>query len=166
VRAEEKVLSKKIAELITEWSSAKPLQGDCSPKAALDILVAFDSQVIKARNDFDRMAAAKVALSLEGSVEDSLKPLEEEIKELRDVWSSLLPVWEALQALKDGAWSAVVPRKLRQSLDAVVDQLRALPNRVRQYDAFVNMQTRVKTYQVGKRLLGWVSYFLFIPCVF
>lgn len=151
VRAEDKVLSKRITDLVAEWASCKPLQGDCLPKSALEVLAAFDGHVSKARSDFDRIGAAKVALSLDVSHEDLLKPLEEEVKDLREVWSSLMTVWEGLQALKDGLWSAVVPRKLRQSLDGVVDQLRSLPNRIRQYEAFTYLQNRVKAYQVQRR---------------
>lgn len=41
--------------------------------------------------------SSSAALGLEGAEDDGLRVLEEEVKDLRDVWSALLPPWDALQ---------------------------------------------------------------------
>jgi dynein heavy chain 1, cytosolic len=139
---------------VADWGANKPLHGDSMPRAALETLATFDTQVARTRADVDRIAAAKLALGLEASGDDLLRPLEEEIKDLREVWSSLLTVWESLQALRDTAWATVAPRKVRQALEEVVEQLRALPNRIRQYEAYTFLQNRVRGYQTVQPVIA------------
>lgn len=47
----------------------------------------------------------------------------------------------------------IVPRKIRTSLDGVMEHLKGLPNRLRQYAAFEHVQTTVKNYLKGNALV-------------
>ena len=69
-----------------------------------------------------------------------------EISDLREVWLSLVKPQDALQALGDTAWNAVIPRKVRSSLEEIQSQLRDLPNMARQYAAFEHLSALVKNY--------------------
>lgn len=51
-------------------------------------------------------------------------------------------VWEKISELEETPWSTAVPRKTRKALDAVHDDMRNLPNRVRQYEPFEHAQVR------------------------
>lgn len=46
--------------------------------------------------------------------------------------------------LRETGWSSVVTRKVRAALEEVMEQLRQLPNRVRQYEAYVALQNKVR----------------------
>jgi hypothetical protein len=63
---------------------------------------------------------------------------------LRGVWSALAGVDRELEALGSTPWAAVVPRNVRKSLEALLEQLKTFPARIRQYDAFGHVQRRIK----------------------
>ncbi|KNC72330.1 hypothetical protein SARC_15115, partial [Sphaeroforma arctica JP610] len=48
----------------------------------------------------------------------------------------------------------VAPRKLRQSLDGLLDEMKGLPNRVRQYAAYDTLRTTLRAYLKANSLVG------------
>jgi len=155
VRGEGQILAQRVSGLTQEWGEQKPVRGEEPPEGALEVLGTFEMALGVCRKEYDRLAAAKQALGLEddGASGDSsrrldpLAPLESELHDLKEVWSSLATVWATLQTLFDSPWSSVQPRILRKSLEEIQEQLRGLPNRVRQYEAFTHLQGRVRGYQ-------------------
>lgn len=96
---------------------------------------------------------AKEALELDRGVRtDELKPIEEEIQDLTVVWNELSSQWKALDQLGETPWSAIVPRKIRQTLDDLLANLKNLPNRVRQYSAFNQLQVSLCKQQSSQSL--------------
>lgn len=176
VRLESETLSARIEALMEEWEREKPAAEMTSPEMAITVLKKFENALANARLEHVRLDAAKEALGLdkEGVVKegfgdgelgnisapttnirggvhrrgmDPLVSLEKEIYDLHDVWESLQPIYATIQAHIDTPWSAVQPRHLRNSLDTIQESLRALPNRVRQYEACTHLQGRVKKYK-------------------
>lgn len=147
IMEEEKVIDSKIRDLSNEWNNSKPLKGEMKYTAALDSLKVFDGRVARLKGEYERVKRAKEALDLDqGRSDNSLRPIEEEIQDLTSVWNELSVFWKEIEQLKDTLWSAIIPRKIRHSLEEMLNNFKNLPNRMRQYAAFTYLQNAVKTY--------------------
>lgn len=147
IMEEEKAVEQKIKLLASEWNTSKPISGTIKYTVALETLKIFDGRANRLKGEFERVRKAKEALNLEqGLWEDSLKPIEEEIVDLTYVWNELSSSWKQIEQLKETAWSAIMPRKIRHSLEELQGNLKNLPNRVRTYDSFTHLQNTIKNY--------------------
>ena len=70
----------------------------------------------------------------------------EELTDLKGVWAELSKVWEKIEELKEKPWLSVAPRKIRQALDALLQQLRGFPTRLKSYASFEYVQATLKGY--------------------
>ena len=64
----------------------------------------------------------------------------EEFLDLKDLWNELMLIWKQINELKDKQWLTIQPRKLRQSLEKLVQQLTNLPPGLRQYDSYQHVK--------------------------
>jgi len=144
---EDKSLQAKVNDVQSEWSASKPLRGSIPCADALGTLQVYDGRVTQLQEHMVLLAQAKQALELEVSSTTSLELVIEEIGDLKGVWQALAEVWEKLTPIRETAWSAVIPRKVRTFLDEVGESLKQLPNRMRQYEAFEFLRNQIKSYQ-------------------
>jgi len=70
----------------------------------------------------------------------------EELTDLKEVWSELAKVSEGLEQVKEQPWLSVNPRKLRQSLDGYMEQLKNFPARLRQYASYEFTSKMIRSY--------------------
>ena len=70
----------------------------------------------------------------------------EELTDLKGVWAELSKVWEKIEELKEKPWLSVAPRKIRHALDALLQQLRGFPSRLKSYASFEYVQATLKGY--------------------
>ncbi|CAB9499374.1 heavy chain, flagellar inner arm I1 complex [Seminavis robusta] len=155
VSAEDKNAAKQRAELLASWENDKPLRGNTSPPSALDVLSKFEFTMKKASTHQENLIKAKDALGLEHSGEtSSVNEQLDELSDLKEVWQAVMKPYEELEKVKDTAWSTAVMRKVRRGLDDLLAEMRSLPNRIRQYDAYVHLHDAVKGYIAGHGLLS------------
>jgi dynein heavy chain 1 len=133
-------VAEKVANLVTNWNSEKPVAGNIAPDAALATLHSFESRFRNAETEYDTVAKAKEALDLHQSPANPVLPLLDELQDFKSVWTALSKIWESLQDLRDTLWTSVVPRKVRQSLDGLMGITKDMPSRMRQYSAFEYVQ--------------------------
>ncbi len=62
----------------------------------------------------------------------------------QEVWTQLGQVWRRLRETGAQAWGGVIPRRVRTALDERLQELRGLPAKVKQYEAFDRLQSTVK----------------------
>ena len=62
------------------------------------------------------------------------------------VWQALVPLYNSLEELKEKTWLSVQPRKLRQSLDELLAQLKQLPAKFRSYDSYNYAKKALQNY--------------------
>jgi len=146
VLAEDRLLNQRVADVVTSWENDKPLRGSLKPEQAILILSRFEVSMKIEKSSFDSLSAAKEALNLDASGENMVTNCLEELYDLKEVWSAMQVPYGKLDDLKDTLWSSCVPRKLRKALDQVIDDLRTLPSRVRQYDVYTFFHDTVKKY--------------------
>ena len=87
-----------------------------------------------------------VCVGSSGVNEEKLAVAMEELHDLRSAWAELTKIWEQIYELKEKPWISIVPRKIRQSLDSLLQQLKNLPTKLRQYAAYDHLQRVLKGY--------------------
>ena len=95
------------------------------------------------------MSPTLISSSLIGFVsgsDDRVTIALEELQDLKGVWSELGKIWEKIEELREKPWLSVAPRKIRQALDALLQQLRGFPSRLKTYASFDYVQTLLKGY--------------------
>ncbi|KAK9858605.1 Dynein heavy chain [Penicillium brevicompactum] len=140
ITAEDRVIADKIAEVIVQWNDEKPVSGTIPPEEASRTLSSFQSRLENLQSEFEMVSKAKEALDLTASAESSLPPILEEVQDFMSVWAALATIWNSLNDLRDGLWTSVQPRKLRQALDNLIKMTKEMPSRMRQYAAFEHIQ--------------------------
>mgnify|MGYP002176989161 CR=1 FL=1 len=76
-----------------------------------------------------------------------------ELSDLKEVWEAMMEPHSTLEQIKDTPWSTAVMRKIRRGLDDLLAAMRSLSNRIRQYDAYIQLHDSVKGYISGHGLL-------------
>ncbi|XP_074612492.1 cytoplasmic dynein 1 heavy chain 1-like isoform X2 [Acropora palmata] len=149
--SEDQAVETRTSELLFDWEKGKPVQGSVRPDVALNNLAIYEGKFSRLKEDRDNVARAKEALELmePGTLVASDERVQvglEELQDLKGVWSELAKIWEKVDELKDKPWLSVQPRKLRQSLDALLNDMKNLPARLKQYSSFEYVQKTIKTY--------------------
>lgn len=141
IMAEDKVVSERILELTSQWNESKPVSGNIPPEAAVSTLTTFDTGFAQLRDQSEMVARAKEALDLPPSADHTLPTLLEEVQDFKSVWANLKIVWDGVNDLREQLWSSIQPRKLRQSLEKLIQMTKEMPSRMRQYAAFEHVQS-------------------------
>lgn len=144
ILAEDKVISQKISDISSQWTEERPISGDIPHEQASQILGIYDLKLEKLDTESQMLSRAKEALDLPTSQEKDLIPLIEEVQDFKSVWANLSTIWSGLHELCDVPWSSVQPRKLRQSLENLVNMSKEMPSRMRQYAAFDHLQITLR----------------------
>lgn len=152
-----------MAETLGEWERTKPVEGSQRPAEAIAALAAFDAKLTKLRGDRENMRKARNALDMaEGTLagihdctviiagppseNDQLAVASEELADLKAVWTALTPVYSALDEMKEKTWLSVQPRKLRQNLDELLNQLKQLPVKYKSYKSYEHAKQMMHNY--------------------
>jgi hypothetical protein len=147
VRDDTASLDAKVGAFVTEWPSNVANNPSAAAQDALLALAAAEGALKALHAEHERLTAAREALELGPPAADPrkrLEPVSEELEALRGVWNALGDVWRALDLMGEQQWATIQPRKVRKELEAVLESLKQMPSRVRQYDAFGFVQARVK----------------------
>ncbi|TKA59707.1 Dynein heavy chain, cytoplasmic, partial [Cryomyces minteri] len=141
ISAEDKVIMQKIADIAAQWNEEKPVSGTTPANEASLTLSAFDSRLTQLQQQAEMVDRAKDALDLPASIETVLPTLLEEVQDFKSVWAALSTIWNSVNELRDSLWTSIQPRKLRQSLEALLKTTKEMPSRMRQYAAFEHVQS-------------------------
>ena len=106
--------------------------------------------------DREKMKKARSALdmadmTLVPTEADKLAVANEELGDLKGVWQALAPIYTQVDEIKDKTWLSVQPRKLRQSLDELMNQLKHLPVKYKSYKSYEHAKQMMHNYsKVGR----------------
>jgi dynein heavy chain 1 len=110
---------------------------------------------MKLKEERDNIIKAKEALEIPESSSTTNQAAQnrvrvqvalEELLDLKGVWNELMLIWKQVNELKEKQWITIQPRKLRQSLEELVQQLTNLPQRLRQYDSYQHVKNVLQQY--------------------
>jgi dynein heavy chain 1 len=149
--SEDKVVEDKTVILLGEWEKEKPIDGAMRPDKALSALTIFEGKILRLKEERDNVSKAKEALELSepgmvSPTEDRMQVGLEELQDLKGVWTELHKIWEQIDDLKDKPWLSVQPRKLRQSIDTLLNQMKEMPARLRQYASYDHVKRLLQSY--------------------
>lgn len=143
---EDRTASERVQAFLADWAANKPVCGTLQPSDAIETLAIFESRIVILQKQAKQILSAKAALGLESMGGDWLLIPSSELLDLKNGWQSLVQPAGELQACADTAWNAVIPRKIRSSLDQVLGYMQGLPNMMQQHAAFVHIQGLVSGY--------------------
>ncbi|KAF8367390.1 dhc-1 [Pristionchus pacificus] len=146
IKEEDELVEKRMQETLGEWDKTKPVEGAQRPVEALALLQQYESRLDKLKEDREKMRKARNALDMPDRAPldaDKLSVAGEELADLKGVWQALSPIYEQIDEMKEKTWLSVQPRKLRQTLDELVNQLKHLPVKYKSY----------KSYEYAKQMM-------------
>mmetsp|Transcript_17192 Transcript_17192/g.32539 ORF Transcript_17192/g.32539 Transcript_17192/m.32539 type:complete len:4250 (-) Transcript_17192:45-12794(-) len=150
VISEEKVANSKISEILMSWEEEKPLRGNIDPTNAIELLSKYEFTIKKAKADDENLLKAKDALGLNISTSNSaILNCYEELLDLKEVWNAIALPYEKLNEVKATPWNVVIARDIRKQLEDILQEMRSLPNKIRQFDAFAQLNDLIKGYLLG-----------------
>ncbi|XP_048259760.1 cytoplasmic dynein 1 heavy chain 1-like isoform X2 [Haliotis rufescens] len=149
--SEDKLVETRTGDMLTDWEKEKPVEGELRPDSALKALTIFEGKFCRLKEERDNVARAKEALELAepGHISPSQERVQvalEELQDLKGVWSELAKIWEQIDELKEKPWLSVAPRKLRQALDTLLNQMKELPARLRAYGSYEHVKRTLQSY--------------------
>lgn len=153
VQSEMKRLTDRIQNLELQWEEDKPIAGSLSPTEALKRLARFETEATSLLESSQLLSKATGALDLTFNVGSNLTSVIEEIRDFNSVWAALESIWNSLNDLREAPWASVVPRKIRKSLDDLVEITKGMPTRIRQYAAFEHIQNVLKNLIKSQSLI-------------
>jgi dynein heavy chain 1 len=147
VRDDTATLESRVGAFVAEWPNNVANNPGAAAQDALVALAGAEGALKALHGEHERLTAAREALDLGAPSVDPrkrLEPVAEELEALRGVWNALGDVWRTLDQMGEQSWATIQPRKVRKELENVLEALKQMPSRVRQYDAFGFVQARVK----------------------
>lgn len=150
--AEDKAVENRTVDFLNEWETNKPTGGKTRPDDALQQLQLFESKFSRLKEERDNVAKAKEALELQESAgvpnnsSERMTVVLEELQDLRGVWGELAKIWAQIDETREKPWLSVQPRKLRQSLETMMSQLKELPARLRMYESYEYVKKLIQSY--------------------
>lgn len=142
----------RLKELYSDWMTQRPVSSDVSPQHASQVLTRYEQRLASLSSQFHAGKKAKDVLGLENDDVDgeqqqfTPQALEEEINDMKGVWNALGTLFNDVATLRDTLWAALVPKKVRQQLEELLEKIKKIPSRFRQYDAFEEMRTHITAY--------------------
>lgn len=146
------MLQEKLQQLYANWMLQRPVRDDVAPGNAMSILKKYEQQLEKITFDYECGEKAKAVLGLEdaglGAGGETFSPsaLAEEIADMKGVWQSLGGLHKDLAGLRETPWAAVVPKQSRSTLESLLEQIKQIPARFRQYEAFEELKQKINSF--------------------
>ena len=70
----------------------------------------------------------------------------EELQDLKGVWTELGKIWQKIDEMKEKPWITIAPRKIRQELEALIEQMKLMPNNLKTYSSYDYVLKLIRGY--------------------
>lgn len=126
------------------WKTEKPIQGHLQPSKAVNSLNEFEIKLCLLIKRQDNVFKAVKVLNMPQSVSNNqLNNLNEELQDLQVVWISLQVVSSSLKDIDDVKWISDASWTIKDRLEALQSDMKAMPNKSKQYAGFETIQRRI-----------------------
>jgi dynein heavy chain 1, cytosolic len=117
--------------------------------SVINLLSTSQSRMAEMNEERTVLCKAKQVLDMQtantfAKNDERLKAAHEELVELRSVWLEMKGIMEAIDELKEKQWLSVQPKKVRASLDELLQKLKQLPARTKSYEAYSNVKSTIE----------------------
>ena len=154
ISSETRSVREQMDALQEAWTRERPVSGGVPVAEALQVLGEFAARTTALHNTTRMLAEARDAFGLDSLDDARLTHVSDEIQGLQTVWSALARIWAGLDELKSTPWSHVQVRHVRQRLESLVRDCRALPTRMRSYEAYETVHDELQFLHSHVKLLG------------
>ena len=69
---------------------------------------------------FTSVTCVCTALTGSRNSDEQVQTTEEELQDLKQVWSAVTGIWDEIEQMRDTPWNSLQPRKIRQQLEGVL----------------------------------------------
>lgn len=135
-----------MSSLMGDWNRKKPVSGSLEPSLALANLANFQKRCNGMKEHAELLCSVASSLHIDIELQDSVALLQEELDDLKYVWSAIQSLWDSLEDLKAQKWNEIHPRGLKHQLEDLLTESRLSPAKVRQYSAFDELQNGIKSF--------------------
>ncbi|GAW79183.1 hypothetical protein PGO_021530 [Plasmodium gonderi] len=137
--------------LFEEWNKNKPSHGNTNSTKALQIISTFESRIdiISGQYEISEKIKKLMKITSEESEQGfhvSPNILKEEIICVKDIWDELKVIYSSISDMKKMLWSNVEPKNIRNTLNSLLDSIKRIPAKYRQYEIFDNVQVEIQQY--------------------
>uniref|UniRef100_A0A7S1KNU3 Dynein heavy chain, cytoplasmic n=1 Tax=Percolomonas cosmopolitus TaxID=63605 RepID=A0A7S1KNU3_9EUKA len=151
---DDKSLAERLDTFEDEWNMKKPDKELITPEEALNRVMAFEAKFDNLCEAETKIHNAQEVLDLEVTVYRSstnpdktiLQTVEEEIDNLKSVWTKLKTVYSALDDSRDVLFQSVIVRQFKDRLSAFLQELKDSPSWMHTYESFRQIRSKIENY--------------------
>lgn len=146
IKLEGERVSESLDSLLKDWRSRKQLPQNSRPTSAITTLSNYLKLVFNLIQSVDQIDNVSKLLNIPFSFDNDLFVVSKEIDDEKAIWSSINTLWDEFNMIQLCKWRDVQPKILRKQLDDLLSKSRSLPGNVRQYTAFDEIQSIVRSH--------------------
>lgn len=151
---EEQGLTEKVVHMEKIWEEKKPYKGDLKPRVALDIISLIQDKLTQISDSYSNLNKAKDLMGLAQVDTSRIESRAEEASDYKEVWSAIAKVWTNVDGMYDTNLATCQPIKMIKSLEQVIQDMNALPNKLRNFDPFITKKEELKILQKQTKLIN------------
>lgn len=157
---EEEAVDRKIKEIETEWRDNRPKEASDTPqdassqiKKAINWLNILGQKIKQTINELVRVCKAKELLDMELGDPHYLENLSEDQTNLFQVWQKIQEIWAVVDQIEQTPFQVYVNKTVKEALEALTNQMRELPTRMRSYQIYEVYTNHLKNYKKFNEIL-------------
>ncbi|KAI4840996.1 dynein heavy chain [Plasmodium brasilianum] len=147
-----------IKVLFEEWNKNKPSHGNTNSVKALQIINTFEGRIDVTNEQYEISEKIRKIMNIgseetENGFHVSPNVLKEEIVCIKGIWDELKIIYSKISDMKKMVWSTVDPKNIRNILNSLLDSIKKIPAKYRQYEIFDNVKVEMQQYLKTNNLL-------------
>ncbi|SBS80798.1 dynein heavy chain, putative [Plasmodium ovale] len=144
-------VQKGIKILFDEWNSNKPSHGNTNSAKALQIINTFEDRIDLINEQYEISENALKLMKIpreevENDFHVSPNVLREEIICIKGIWDELKVIYSSISDMKKMLWSSVEPKSVRNTLNGLIESIKKIPAKYRQYEIFDMVTGEIQQY--------------------
>lgn len=152
-------LKESVLELSETWKIEKNIGGDAALEEGMTSLQNIQKSLEEIKDTFEKLNLAKKAVGLPTTlavdVESvNLQIMEEEINGMKSVWEELNKFSTSIKMIQETPWASIVPKRIREQVENLLKEIKKIPVKLRQYEAFDEFQETLKNYLTMNSIIG------------
>lgn len=135
-----------VESLRTDWNERKPISASLDPPLALASVARLQARLNGVNERIELLETIASTSEIELPFSISLESIQEDMNDLKFVWSAIQTLWESLEQVKAQKWSDLKSREFKKQLENLLSKCNSSPLFVRQYSAFETLNNQIKQH--------------------
>jgi dynein heavy chain 1 len=146
IKDEDHLLINRIEKFIENWNISKPVEGSLAAAQALEVLSTFSSQLLNLSDESNTLKEAKESLRMDYISDDRLNYILQEINDLKEAWTTILPFNDRLLTLANLPIKDLNPTVIRKTLEEIINDMKFIPIKLRSYSSIEALSKKLTFY--------------------